>query len=163
MHGNVNNLRILEEKSGPMYETQYHSPFQVHDDGTNSPHDHQRVISKLTVELGVLFYHKQAIPYLPLPETPLAEGPGYPVPDVILFEEPTEQTRVIIEVANNRSAQTDLRKVIRLIDEDDWGIQEGFVFNYKTREWLRYRKGDGGAATASSFSELMGVDLGPMV
>lgn len=146
-----------------MYETQYRSPFLVHDDGPNSPYDHQRIISKLTVELGVLFYHKKSIALLPLPETPLAEGPGYPVPDVILYEEQTEQTRVIIEVANNRSEQTDLRKVIRLIDEDDYGIQEGFVFNYKTRQWFRYRKGDGGSATASSYSELMGVDMGPMV
>ena len=32
-----------------MYETQYRSPFLVHDDGTNSPYDHQRIISKLTV------------------------------------------------------------------------------------------------------------------
>ena len=41
-----------------MYETQYRSPFLVHNDGTNSPYDHQRIISKLTVELGVLYYHK---------------------------------------------------------------------------------------------------------
>lgn len=146
-----------------MYETQYRSPFLAHGDGTNSLYNHQRVISRLTVELGVLFYHKQEILFVPLPETPLAEGPGYPVPDVLLYDENAEQARVIIEVSNNRSINSDLRKVIRLIKEDDFGIQEGFVFNYVTRGWLRYRKGDGGAATASSFSELMGVDLGPMV
>lgn len=146
-----------------MYETQYRSPFLVHDDGTNSPYDHQRVISKLTVELGVMFYHQRTIPYIPLPETPLADGPGYPVPDVILFDEATEKTRVVIEVCNNRGFNTDVRKVIRLIEDDDYGILEGFIFNYKTGEWLRYRKGDGGAATATSFSDLMGVDLGPMV
>ena len=146
-----------------MYETQYRSPFLVHDDGTNSPYNHQRIISRLTVELGVLYYHKQTISLIPLPETPLAEGPGYPVPDVILYDENAEQTRVIIEVCNNRSINSDLRKVIRLIEEDDFGIQEGFVFNYVTREWLRYRKGDGGEATTSSFSELMSVDLGPMI
>ena len=146
-----------------MYETQYHSPFLVHDDGTNSPFDHQRVISRLTVELGVLYYHKQTISLIPLPETPLAEGPGYPVPDVMLFDEATEQTRIIIEVSNNRSANSDLRKVIRLIEEDDYGILEGFMYNYKVREWFRYRKGDGGAATNSSVSDVMGVDLGPFV
>lgn len=151
-----------------MYETQYRSPFLVDDDGTNLPYDHQRIISKLTVELGVLYYHKQTLPFIPLPETPLAEGPGYPVPDLILYEEKAEQTRVIIEVCNNRSVNSDLRKVIRLIEEDDFGIQEGFVFNYKTGEWLRYRKGDGavrrsGVATASSFSEVMDVEMGEMV
>lgn len=105
-----------------MYETQYRSPFLVHDDGTNSPYDHQRIISKLTVELGVLSYHKRTIQLIPLPETPLAEGPDYPVPDMILYEEKAEQTRVIIEVCNNRSVNSDLRKVIRLIEEDDFGI-----------------------------------------
>lgn len=146
-----------------MYEQSYNSPFLVHDDGPNSPLDHQRVISKLTFGLGLLYYQQKSITLEPLPETPLAEGPGYPVPDVILFEQATEQTRVIIEVCNNRSMSSDLRKVIRLIEEDDYGILEGFVYNYKTHEWLRYRKGDGVAATASSFSDLMGIDLGPMV
>ncbi len=151
-----------------MYETQYRSPFLVHDDETNSTIEHQRVISKLTVELGVLYYHKRTMPFIPLPETPLAKGPEYPVPDIMLFDEKTEQTRIIIEVCNNRSANSDLRKVIRLIEEDDYGILEGFVYNYKTREWLRYRKGDGavqrsGAATTSSFSEVMGVEMGGFV
>ncbi|WP_461084686.1 hypothetical protein [Spirosoma flavus] len=146
-----------------MHETPDSSPFLVHDDGTNSPLDHQRIISKLTFELGLLYYRQKSIVLEPLPETPLAEGTGYPVPDVILYEQSTEQTRIIIEVCNNRSMSSDLRKVIRLIEEDDYGIQEGFVYNYKTYKWLCYRKGDGGAATVSSFSELLGVDLGPMI
>ena len=41
---------------------------------------------------------------------------------MILYEEKAEQTRVIIEVCNNRSVNSDLRKVIRLIEEDDFGI-----------------------------------------
>lgn len=147
-----------------MYEQKYNPPFLVQDDdGTNSPYGHQRIISKLTFELGLLYYHKQTIPFIPLPETPLDEGPGYPVPDVILVDEKAEQTRIIIEICTNRSVKHDLRKVIQLIEDDDYGILEGFVYNYKTHEWLRYRKGDGGAASASSFSEVMGVDLGPML
>lgn len=143
-----------------MYKIQEGQPFMVHDDGTNSPFGHQLIISKLTVELGVLYYHKGMISLIPMPETPLADGPGYPVPDVLLFDEKTEQTRIIIEVCNNRSMSNDLRKVIRLIEEDDYGILEGFVYNYKTREWLRYRKGDGGVATNSSVSEVMSIDMG---
>jgi len=115
------------------------------------------------VELGVLFYHKQVIPLEPLPETPLSEGPGHSVPDVLLFDNQAEKTRIIIEVSNSRGFDADLRKVIRLIEEDDYGILEGFVYNYKTRVWLRYRKGDGGVATESSYSELLGVDMGGMV
>lgn len=146
-----------------MYEQKYGSPSLVHDDGTNSPFDHQIVLSKLTIELGVLFYHKKTIKLVPLPETPLDEGPGFPVPDVILFDQEAEQTRIIIEVCTNRGIKNDLKKVIRLIEEDDYGILEGFVYNYKTRAWLRYRKGDGGIATTSSYSELMGVEMGGMV
>ena len=37
------------------------------------------------------------------------------------------------------------------MEEDDYGILEGFVYNYKTEKWLRYRKGDGGQAIESSF------------
>lgn len=147
-----------------MYNPQFPKPQLVQeDDGTSSPFGHQLVISKLTVELGVLYYHKQAIKLIPLPETPLDEGPGFPVPDLILFDQTAEQTRVIIEVCTNRGLKNDLRKVIRLIEDDDYGILEGFVYNYKTQEWLRYRKGDGGAATASSFSDVMGIDMGKML
>lgn len=147
-----------------MYKPIFNTPFLVHDDdGTNSPLDHQRTISKLTVGLGILFYREQTITLEPLPETPLGEGPGHQVPDVILFDNGAELTRIIIEVTQPRTVKRDLSKVIYLIEEDDYGIEEAFVYNYHTREWLRYRKGDGGVATASSFSELMGVDLGPMI
>ena len=146
-----------------MYETKYNAPFMVHDDGTNSPLDHQRVISKLTVGLGVLFYREGSISLEPLPETPLGEGPGHQVPDVLLFDNEAQLARVIIEVTQPRTAKRDLTKIIHLIEDDDYGILEGFVYNYYTREWLRYRKGDGGAATASSFSDLMGVEMGGFV
>ena len=147
-----------------MYTTGYNAPFLVHDDDTtNSPLDHQRVISKLTMGLGVLFYREGTIVPEPFPETPLAEGPGHQVPDVLLFDNSAEETRVIIEVCQNRGQRNDLLKIVRLIDDNDYGILEGFVYNYKTHKWLRYRKGDGGAATASSYSDVMGVDLGPMV
>jgi len=146
-----------------MYTTSYNGPFLVNDDGTNSAMDHQIVIGKLTVDLGNLHYYDKTLPLTPLPETPLAEGPGHPVPDVILYDTVAEETKVIIEVCQTRGQRNDLKKVIHLIEDNDYGILEGFVYNYKTREWLRYRKGDGGAATTTSYSEVMGVDLGPMV
>jgi hypothetical protein len=133
------------------------------DDGTNSPLDHQLVISRLTTELGILYYHKKTILLVPLPETPLDEGPGHAVPDLVLYDQIAEETKVIIEVCQNKGQRNDLRKVIRLMDEDDYGILEGFVYNYRTHEWFRYQKGDGGLATNSSFSEVLGVDLGSML
>jgi Uma2 family endonuclease len=147
-----------------MYNPSFPKPQLVQeDDGANSPLDHQRAISKLTVGLGVLFYRERAITLEPLPETPLGEGSGHQVPDVLLFDNEVQLTRIIIEIAQPRTANRDLRKIIHLIEDDDYGIEEGFVYNYHAHEWLRYRKGDGGAATASSFSEVMGVDLGPML
>jgi len=146
-----------------MYTTSYDTPFLVNDDGTNSPYDHQIVIGKLTVDLGVLHYYDKTLPFKPLPETPLAEGPGHSVPDLILYDSVAEETKVIIEVCQTNGQRNDLRKVIHLIEDNEYGILEGFVYNYKTREWFRYRKGDGGAATATSWSEVMNVDLGPMV
>jgi hypothetical protein len=142
-----------------MYQLPTNRPFMVEEDGTNSPLDHQRVISKLTMELGILFYHQKRISLEPLPETPLAEGPGHAVPDVILFDNETQETRIIIEVSQSRGFKNDASKIVQLIDNHDYGIVEGFVYNYRTEDWLRYRKGDGGLTTASSFSEVLGVEL----
>ncbi|WP_020607550.1 hypothetical protein [Spirosoma spitsbergense] len=138
-------------------------PFIQEDDGTNSPLEHQFVISKLTIELGVLYFHKQTITLIPLPETPLNEGPGHAVPDVILYDRAAEETKIIIEVCQTNGQRNDLRKIIHLIEDNDYGILEGFVYNYKTHEWFRYSKGDGGIATNSSVSTLMDVDMGPML
>lgn len=146
-----------------MYQIPTSKPFMVEEDGTNSPLDHQRTISKLTMELGILYYHKKTITLEPLPETALGEGPGYPVPDIILFDNETQETRIIIEVTISRSQKSDLRKIIQLIDHDEYGITEGFVYNYRTHEWLRYRKGEGGLATESSFSDVLGINLGGFV
>ena len=91
------------------------------------------------------------------------EGPGFPVPNVILYNQEAGQTRVIIEVCANRGLKSDLKKVIHLIEDDDYGILEGFAYDHKMHSWLRYQKGNGGVATASSYSEFMGVGTGGMV
>ena len=138
-----------------MYKPQKGQPFIAHEDGPNSPFDHQRVISKLTFELGLLYYQQKRIILEPLPETPLDEGTGHAVPDVILYDKTAEETKIIIEVCQNNGQRNDLRKIIYLIEDND--------YNYKTHEWLRYRKGDGGVATNSAVSEVMGIDMGPFL
>jgi hypothetical protein len=70
---------------------------------------------------------------------------------------------IIIEVCHTRGQNNDLKKVIGLIEDNDYGILEGFVYNYRTDEWLRYRKGDGGEATQTSYSELLGLSLGTLL
>ena len=127
--------------------------------GVWAPIDHQRVIAKLTIGLGVLYYREQAIRLEPLPETMLDEGKVSPVPDIILRDNDTDETPIIIEICKTTGLKADLKKVIQLIDESLFGIREGFVYNYKTGKWLRYRLGDGGLTTESSFSDLLQLDL----
>lgn len=123
---------------------------------------HQSVIARLTAGLYP-HYRSGQIAYEPLPETMLAEGYATPVPDVILYDHEAEQTRVIIEVCKNAGFKHDISKVIHLIEKESYGIEEGFIFNYKTNQWLRYRKGDGGLTTESSFSDVLNLDLGVFI
>ncbi len=134
------------------------SKFVVHDDDVYGPLLHQSMIARLTAGLYPLYRSGQIL-YEPLPETMLTEGYATPVPDVILYDHPAEQTRIIIEICKNTGFKHDTSKVIHLIENEDYGILEGFVYNYKTEIWLRYRKGDGGQATESSFSEVLNLDL----
>jgi Uma2 family endonuclease len=133
--------------------------FLAQDDGVNAPLHHQQIISRLHVELGILYYKQQAIPYEPLPETMLTEGYGNPVPDILLYDHEAEKTRIIIEICQTSGEKSDLRKVIRLIEDEDYGILEGFIFNYKTHVWVRYRKGDGGQATETAYSDILSLNL----
>ena len=132
------------------------------DMGVNAPIIHQSVIARLTAGLYP-FYRSGQIPFEPLPETMLTEGYASPVPDLILYDHQHEQTRVIVEVCQNSGLKHDTTKIIRLIEDNEYGILEGFVYNYKTNQWLRYRKGDGGQATESSFSDTLNIDFGPFI
>ena len=127
------------------------------------PRDHQRIIAKLTTRLGSLYYDAKTIRLEPLPETMLDEGQVSPVPDVILSDNDLDQTPIIIEVCHTKGLKKDINKVIRLINEDEYGILEGFVYDYKTGQWLRYRKGDADLMTETSFSDVLNLDLNDML
>lgn len=127
------------------------------------PKDHQRIISKLNTRLGSRYYDAKTIQLEPLPETMLNEAEASPTPDVILFDNKALTTPIIIEVCHTVGLKKDINKVIRLIDEDEYGILEGFVYDYKTENWLRYRKGDAGLMTQTSFSEVLNLDLNAML
>ena len=100
-------------------------PEQLIEMGINAPKEHQRVIRKLTTGLGNLDYYQQQIPLEPLPETMLDEGQTSPVPDVLLYDNKQRTTPIIIEVCHTTGARNDAKKIIRLIDEYDYGIEEG--------------------------------------
>lgn len=142
----------------------YSSPipqkFSVMEDdmGVNAPRYHQSTIAKLTGGLYPL-YRAGTIILEPLPEMMLTEGYSSPTPDVILYDYTEEQTRIVIEVCQTNGQKNDLKKVIWMIEDNEYGILEGFVYNYKTHVWIRYRKGDGGLPTESSFSEILQLDL----
>jgi Uma2 family endonuclease len=143
-----------------MYFPANHPLPTVHEDyGVWAPSDHQRIIAKLTMGLGVLYYREQQISLEPLPETMLDESKASLVPDLSLRDNTTDQTPVIIEVCHSSGLKSDLQKVVKLIDDDLYGIREGFIYNYRTGAWLRYRFGDAGVATDSSFSPLLNLDL----
>ncbi|KAB7732854.1 hypothetical protein F5984_02585 [Rudanella paleaurantiibacter] len=130
----------------------------LEEDGVYGPILHQSVIARLTAGLYPL-YRSGRIPYEPLPETMLAEEYAAPVPDVVLYDHQTEQARIIIEVCKNTGLKHDISKVVKLTDGELYGILEGFVYNYKTGQWLRYRLGDGGLTTETSFSDVLNLDL----
>ncbi len=147
-----------------MYFPPLTPPSLVHgDQDVWAPVSHQRIIAKLTTGLGVLFYHQKAISLEPLPATMLDEGKASQVPDVLLRDNQTDQTPIIIEVCHTNGLKGDLQKVTQLIDEDLYGILEGFIYNYKTNVWLRYKKGDSGLSTESSFSDVLQLDLNQFI
>lgn len=135
-------------------------PVVGEDQGVWAPVEHQRAIAKLTVGLGILFYREKAINLEPLPETMLDEGKASQVPDISLRDNEKAQTPVIIEICHTNGLKSDLHKIIQLIDEDFYGIREGFFYDYKTGHWLRYRFGDGGIATPTAYSDVLQLDLG---
>ncbi|WP_461148720.1 hypothetical protein [Spirosoma pulveris] len=143
-----------------MYFPSVSGPSVVGEDfGVWAPADHQRIIAKLTVGLGVLYYREKAIHLEPLPETMLDDAKASLVPDLSLVNNVLSETPIIIEVCKTAGLKGDLRKVIQLIDDDLYGIREGFIYDYHTSKWLSYRFGDGGLTTESSFSEILNLDM----
>ena len=134
-------------------------PEQLIDTGINAPKEHQRVISKLTTGLGVLYYQQQQISLEPLPETMLDEGQTSPVPDVLLYDNKRFITPIIIEVCHTSGVRNDTKKIMRLINEFDYGIEEGFLYDYVTQQWLRYRKEERDMEPDQSFSQILQIDF----
>jgi hypothetical protein len=143
-----------------MYFPPLTPPSLVHEDqGVWAPPDHQRIIALLTMGLGVLYHRQKSILLEPLPKTMLDDAKASLVPDLSLVDNEKDETPIIIEICKNKGQKDDLQKVIQLIDNDLYGIREGFVYNYKAHQWYRYRFGDGGLTTESSFSEILQLDL----
>ncbi len=129
--------------------------------GVNAPKAHQRIIGKLMMKLGILFYEKNQIPFEPFPETMIDENKTSPTPDILLFDNSTKQNKVIIEVTGTTGVPKDFEKIKQLVD--DYQVPEGFVYNYETGAWRKYSLVSGEDKTAPSYSSLLGYDLGKLV
>ncbi len=131
--------------------------------GINAPKAHQRVIGRLMTSLGHLFYHLHQIALEPLPETQIDEGQSSPVPDIMLYNNETFQTPIIIEVSHPNGLKNDLKKIIRLIEGNDFGIEEGFIYDYERGLWSKYQKGVGQITENPSFSSILKMDLASLL
>lgn len=138
----------------------------VHEDDMNiyGPKDHQRVISKLNTRLGMLYYVEGVIQLEPFPETMIDEtrasrNDGPPVPDLLRYDNETSESPIIVEVCHQEGLKLDLKKVTRLVDEENYGILKGFVYNYISHEWHQYRKGTGWVMDAPFYSNVLTLDL----
>jgi len=138
-------------------------PESILDMGINAPKAHQRIISKLTASLGHLFYHQHEITLEPLPETQIDEGQSSPVPDILLYDNETYRTPIIIEICHPNGLNNDLKKIIRLIEENDYGIQEGFIYDYVRGLWSKYQKGVGQVVNKPSYSAILDIDLATLL
>jgi len=129
--------------------------------GVNAPKIHQRIIGQLMMRLGILFYIEKRIPYEPFPETMIDESQTSPTPDILLFDNEHRQNKVIIEVSGNTGARRDFEKVKTLMAE--YEVPEGFVYNYDTEKWMKYRLGEGEDARHPSYIDSIGVDLNDLL
>jgi Uma2 family endonuclease len=125
--------------------------------GVNAPKIHQRIIGQLMMKLGILYYEKGQIPFEPFPETMIDESQTSPTPDILLFDNEKKQNQLIIEVSGNTGARRDFEKVKQLVEE--YGVPEGFVYNYDAKTWRKYRLGLGEDVQNSDFSDLISVNL----
>ncbi len=131
--------------------------------GTNAPKPHQRIITNLAAELVFLYKKQRVITLEPLSETMLNEAQTSPTPDIILFDNVTDETPVIIEINHTSGVKSDIKKVQQLIDAQDYGIREGFVYDYKRNEWHKYKLGEGIISDKPSFCEAINIDLATLL
>jgi hypothetical protein len=93
----------------------------------------------------------------------LDEDKTSPTPDISLYDNVLENTPVIIEVTKTGMIQTEMKKVRVLIDSRDYGIIEGFVYDYKLNAWHKYHRDKGDITDNPSFCEAINLDLATLL
>jgi len=118
--------------------------------------EHQRVIVKLISALYRL-YEDKLISCEPLTEVMIDEAHTSHVTELLLFDPEAEKNVVIIEVTVTAAENKDFKQVSALVDKYD--IAEGFVYNYITKQWRKYKMGIGEITENPSFCDSIGYDL----
>ena len=81
----------------------------------------------------------------------------------MLYDNETFCTPIIIEVCHPNGLNNDLKKVIRLIEDNDYGIEEGFIYDYVRGIWSKYQKGVGQVYSDVSYSNILDIDLATLL
>jgi hypothetical protein len=125
--------------------------------------NHQRAIKKIVFGLEQRFQNGQ-LNLEPLPETDIDPGnPESKCPDIILQDNQKSTVPIIIEVSTKRGAKTDYAKMRRLIDDTDYGIEEGFVYIFESGSWLKYSKTNGEVLENTDWSDILGLSLADFI
>ncbi len=124
---------------------------------------HQRAIKKLIYGMERLFQNGQ-ITLEPLPETDIDPGnPDSKCPDVIFQDNEKSTVPIIIEISTSRGWKTDFNKMRKLIEETEFGIEEGFVYDFQLGIWHKFSKKNGASSMPDAWSDILGLDLNAFI
>lgn len=126
----------------------------------NAPRIHQAIIGRLIYWLTDL-YVKNQTDLIAYPETMIDESTASPVPDVMLVNQDSELTEVIIEVTHTQGVAKDIEKLKSLMRT--YRVNEGFVYDYKLRSWHKFWLGGPDEGSSSAFCDAIGHDLADFV
>ena len=124
--------------------------------GVNAPKEHQKIIRKLAMALGLLYDTGQIL-YEPYPETMVDASKSSPTPDILLFDNESEKNIALIEVTIPASEDNDFEKTAILVEK--YKMAEGFIYNYRKNNWRKYKLGEGEITENPSFCDSIGYDL----
>ena len=122
----------------------------------NAPRLHQAIITKLIYGLTDLYKNRKT-KFFAYPETMIDESETSPVPDVMLIDPDTGLSHVIIEITHTQGVKKDIKKLQELMQ--NYGVGEGFVYNYKQKQWYKCRLDLEGVAENISFCDTINYDL----
>jgi hypothetical protein len=80
-----------------------------------------------------------------------------------MLDEETCTTPVIIEVNDTTGIRNDLLRIRTVLTTTDYGVVEGFVYDFTRNEWHKYHRDKGDIAENPSFCEAINLDLATLL